>query len=199
LFGQHHFKGFIETVPAYASLAVFFDAAAVRKNHPQINSAFDFVKNFTEQLLKKMDDIFYQQQKSVVTIPVYYNGEDLSFIAEQHRLSVAEVISIHTSKIYRVFMLGFLPGFTYMGSVDERIATPRRPSPRIKVPAGSVGIAGFQTGIYPMEAPGGWQLLGQTPVKIFDKEKTDPCLLQAGDAVQFIAINKEIFQELNEY
>ena len=96
-------------------------------------------------------------------------------------------------------MVGFLPGFAYMGSVDELIATPRRLSPRITVPAGSVGVAGIQTGIYPMESPGGWQLLGQTPLKIFNKENAHPCLLQAGDEVQFVSISKTTFENLYEY
>ena len=96
-------------------------------------------------------------------------------------------------------MVGFLPGFTYMGIVDERIATPRRATPRTTVPAGSVGVAGIQTGIYPMESPGGWQLLGQTPLKIFNKEKAHPCLLQAGDEVQFVYISKTTFENLYEY
>ncbi len=199
LFAQHHFKGFVETVPAYASLAVFYDAGTVKKNHGVNSTVFDFVKIFTEQLLKELSDITPEIQSPVITIPVYYNGEDIALIAQEHQLSEEEVISIHTAKIYRVFMIGFLPGFTYMGSVDERIATPRRLSPRIKVPAGSVGIAGFQTGIYPLDSPGGWQLLGQTPIKIFDKEKGNPCLLKAGDSVQFISISNAIFQDLNEY
>jgi inhibitor of KinA len=199
LFAGNHFKGFVETVPAYASLAVFYDAGTVRKYHTAGNTVFDFVKTFTEQLLRKLDDTTPEIPTAIITIPVYYNGDDLAFIANDHQLQEAEVVHIHTAKIYRVFMIGFLPGFTYMGSVDERIATARRSSPRIKVHAGSVGIAGFQTGIYPLDSPGGWQLLGQTPIKIFDKQKDNPCLLQAGDNVQFISISKAIFEELNEY
>lgn len=199
MFAANTFKGLVETVPAYASLAVFYNAAAVKKAYRLSASAFDFVKLFTETLLKKTNDSFLPFQKQVITIPVYYNGEDLGLIAEQHQLSLEEVISIHTSKIYRVYMVGFLPGFAYMGSVDERIAMARRSAPRIKVAAGSVGIAGFQTGIYPLDSPGGWQLLGQTPLRIFDKEKEHPCKLQAGDAVQFISISKTMFDELYEY
>lgn len=128
-----------------------------------------------------------------------YDGDDLDFVAEQHQLSTEEVISIHTSRSYRVFMLGFLPGFPYMGTVDERIATGRRASPRSVVPAGSVGIAGMQTGIYPQSSPGGWQLVGRTPLKIFDAIKASPCLLNPGDLVTFYSINKAEFEKLNEY
>jgi inhibitor of KinA len=96
-------------------------------------------------------------------------------------------------------MLGFLPGFPYMGMVDERIATPRKSSPRTVVPAGSVGIAGQQTGIYPLSSPGGWQLVGRTPLKIFDRKKESPCLLNPGDVVKFYSINKTEFEKLNEY
>jgi inhibitor of KinA len=199
LFIQNHFKGLVETVPAYASLAVFYDAAMVKKNQAVSSTAFDFVKTVTEQLLRQLNDQTPEVQSNTITIPVYYNGDDLAVIAKQHQLQEEEVIRIHTSKTYRVFMVGFLPGFTYMGSVDERIATPRRSSPRIKVKAGSVGIAGFQTGIYPLDSPGGWQLLGHTPIKIFDKEKNNPCLLQAGDEVQFISISREIFECMYEY
>jgi inhibitor of KinA len=199
LLAENNFIGFIESVPAYSSLAVFYDVQIVRKNYPINNTVFDFVKTFTEQLLMQVQDEYPELQINNITIPVYYSGDDLSLIAAMHQLSPEEVIHIHTSKIYRVFMLGFLPGFAYMGAVDERIATPRKISPRVKVAAGSVGIAGFQTGIYPLDSPGGWQLLGQTPLKIFDQKKENPCLLKAGDAVQFISINKEIFQELNEY
>ena len=96
-------------------------------------------------------------------------------------------------------MIGFQPGFAYMGKLDERIATPRKTSPRVQVPAGSVGIAGFQTGIYPLASPGGWQIIGQTPLKIFDKAKTDPCRFKAGDSIQFISISKDEFKKINEY
>ena len=135
----------------------------------------------------------------IINIPVFYNGEDLKDVAMQHQLTVEEVIKIHTERTYRVYMIGFLPGFAYMGKVDERIATPRHGRPRTNVPAGSVGIAGFQTGIYPLNSPGGWQLIGQTPLKIFDTKKEVPCLLKAGNIVQFVSINKKDLEKLNEY
>ena len=197
-FKENNFKGFIETVPAYNSLAVFYDLTRVNENYISTTTVFDFVKTFTENLLQ-LSSVITIIDKAAITIPVYYNGEDLQNIAIQHHLSVEEVIAIHTAKIYRVFMIGFLPGFAYMGKVDERIATPRLSSPRTNVPAGSVGIAGFQTGIYPLYSPGGWQLVGQTPTKIFDAQKNKLCLLATGDTIKFIAITKDEFEKLNEY
>ncbi len=196
-FDQKPFEGLIETVPAYSSLGIFYDVSTIKKNHPA-STAFDFVKNFTNQLLNELEQNA-PQQPPTVQVPVYYNGKDLNHLASLHRLSVEEIIRIHTQKIVRVFMIGFLPGFAYMGKVDDRIATPRLASPRPHVKAGSVGIAGSQTGIYPLASPGGWQLIGQTPIKIFDINKKTPCLFHAGDSVQFVAISKSDFDKLNEY
>jgi inhibitor of KinA len=196
-FAENHFRGFIETVPAYSSLAVFYDAAQVRTEN-KVDNAFEFVKAVAEKLADELTGSGLIKRKQI-TVPVYYNGEDLEYVASQHGLSKKEVISIHTAKSYRVFMIGFLPGFAYMGTLDEGIATPRKSSPRVKVPAGAVGIAGFQTGIYPFESPGGWQLIGQTPLRVFDKQKDEPCLFKAGDEIKFIAVSKEEFEKLNEH
>ena len=199
LFAQKSFNGFIETVPAYNSLAVFYNVTEIKNNNTSYTTAYDFVKSFTELLLAELNSNPSFIINKTITIPVLYNGEDLASVAEQHQLSIEDVISIHTAKPYRVFMVGFLPGFPYLGKLDDRIATPRLAAPRLNVKAGSVGIAGFQTGIYPSESPGGWQLIGQTPIKIFDKEKNIPCLLSAGDNVQFISISKADFETLYEY
>jgi inhibitor of KinA len=193
------FKGLIETVPAYASLAVFYDVATVRKYHAVTSTAFEFVKTFVTQLMSQIDTLPMDTNSAIINIPVYYNGADLANVAKQHQLTAAEVIRIHTQKIVRVFMIGFLPGFAYMGKLDERIATPRLTVPRAQVEPGSVGIAGFQTGIYPLASPGGWQLIGKTPLKIFDTTKHNPCLLKAGDRIQFFAISSTDFERLNEY
>jgi inhibitor of KinA len=198
-FAAHYFPGFIEAVPAYCSLAVFYDVATIRNLHPDRPLAFDFVKEFTIALISGLGEAVAGSVKNSITIPVCYNGDDLHYVAGEHHITTEEVIAIHTQKNYRVFMIGFQPGFAYMGKLDERIATPRKASPRTQVPAGSVGIAGFQTGIYPLSTPGGWQLIGQTPLKIFDKTKANPCLLKAGDIVEFKAINADEFKKLNEY
>jgi inhibitor of KinA len=197
-FNQKKFEGLIETVPAYSSLGVFYDISTIKENHPAA-TAYDFVKKLTEQFINELQDVAPQQKKPPVQIPVYYNGEDLLNLASLHQLSIEEIIRIHTEKIVRVFMIGFLPGFAYMGKLDDRIATPRLATPRASVKPGSVGIAGSQTGIYPLASPGGWQLIGQTPIKIFDIRKETPCLFQPGDPVQFVAISESDFEQLNEY
>ena len=132
-------------------------------------------------------------------IPVCYDpvfAPDIMLIAEQKGLTPADVIEIHVSKIYRVYMIGFLPGFAYMGSVDSSIATPRLEKPRQLVMAGSVGIAGNQTGIYPLDSPGGWNIIGRTPIKLFDINSRDPCYFNPGDTVQFMPITRHAFEEL---
>lgn len=196
---QHPFEGFIESTPAYASLAVFYDLSIVEKKCDPGSTAFEGVKMIVEKLITGIMNAMVEVKRETITIPVYYNGEDLESLAIQHQLSVEDVIRIHTGKIYRVFMIGFLPGFAYLGKVDERIATPRHSTPRTNVEAGSVGIAGLQTGIYPISSPGGWHLIGQTPVKIFDTGKEQPCLLTAGDKIQFTSISEHEFEKLNEY
>jgi inhibitor of KinA len=133
----------------------------------------------------------------LVRIPVCYAQQfapDIASLAALHGISIEEVIAIHSGTNYRVYMIGFLPGFPYMAMVNKKIQTPRLPKPRARVPAGAVGIAGAQTGIYPTDSPGGWQLIGQTPLKIFDLAKDNPVLLQPGDEVQFYPVSIEEFQ-----
>ena len=135
-----------------------------------------------------------QQRK--ISIPVCYSrafAPDIEFIASEKNISIEKIIQLHTSKSYTVYMIGFLPGFSYMGEVAEAIAIPRKIQP-VSVAAGSVGIAGKQTGIYPLESPGGWQIIGRTPLKIFDKGKSDPVLLQPGDEIQFYSISEDEFK-----
>ena len=192
------FTGFIETVPAYNSLAIFYDGRTVRQHYTLTNTAHEFVENFTKSLLSALQPV-QNDDAAPKEIPVYYNGEDLEHIAATHQLTTDEIIRIHSENPVKVFMIGFLPGFAYMGKVDKRIATPRRSIPRLNVKAGSVGIAGIQTGIYPLDSPGGWQIVGQTPFRIFDTSKSNPCMFAAGDTVRFKAIDKITFDELNEY
>jgi inhibitor of KinA len=193
------FAGFIESVPAYSSLAVFYDLVMVSKQKKNHQTAFDFVKELIEKLIGQIELNPTNETGRLVEVPVQYNGEDLEGVAALHHVSVDEVILLHTSLEYRVYMIGFLPGFAYMGTVDHRIAAPRRKSPRTSVPSGSVGIAGLQTGIYPIASPGGWQLIGRTPKRVFDKMKITPCLFQPGDRVRFYAIDQTEFNNLNEH
>jgi inhibitor of KinA len=192
------FNGFVESVPAYSTLALFYNAVEMARSNREIKSTFDIVKKYLEDILQNLK-VEQPKNNNVFEIPVFYNGDDLKLVADEHKLTVEEVIDIHTGKAYRVFMIGFLPGFPYMGTVDERIATARKKSPRTSVPPGSIGIAGYQTGIYPQTSPGGWQLIGQTPFKIFNKERPNPCLVNPGDTVRFYSISKKEFEKLNEY
>jgi inhibitor of KinA len=194
------FPGFIETVPAYSSLTVFYDLIQVRLNYPNFSTAYSAVENYVELALENLEKNSKFESR-VIEIPVCYDGEefapDLRFVAENAQLTTQEVIKIHTSKTYRVYMLGFLPAFAYMGEVNERIAAPRRQTPRTKIAAGSVGIAGKQTGIYPLESPGGWQIIGATPLKMFQPLENKVSYLQTGDSVSFYQISKKEFQNLN--
>ncbi len=190
---QSRFVGFVESVPAYASLAVFYDIKKISRHTD--TSAFAFVKEYLQQLLEKQLQISIQSSP-VKKIPVCYDesfGIDLREMAELRRLTINEIIGLHTAVIYKVYMIGFLPGFAYMGTVDDKLSTPRKDQPRLNVAAGSVGIAGSQTGIYPMDSPGGWQIIGKTPLQLFDTAKSAPCLLSAGDRVQFFSITLDEF------
>jgi inhibitor of KinA len=187
LCSENSFVGMIEAVPAYASLTIFYDVVKVRKANSSYKTAFGFVENYLTEILQKVDNQV-KRAINLIEIPVIYDGEDLAFVAESNNLSIEEVIEIHTTPKYRVFMMGFLPGFAYMGGLDARIATPRKATPRTKVPAGSVGIAGNQTGIYPSESPGGWQLIGRTELPLYTPNSQEITLLKAGDLVKFIRI-----------
>lgn len=191
-FNKHRFSGFIETVPAYASLTIFYDVIIVRKNYPDFPTAFAAVKNFFETALQKTK-ILNTKASHLINIPISFSDEyapDLEFVCKTKNLTKSEVIEIFTARTYRVYMLGFLPGFAYMGEVDEKIAVPRKENPRTFVPKGSVGIAGRQTGIYPAESPGGWQIIGRTDLELFTPREEKPTLLQTGDLVNFYPADK---------
>jgi inhibitor of KinA len=190
------FPGFIESVPAYSSVAVFYDAVFIRNNH-SFSTAYEYAKDMLSKIAEETVIDEKEIPGEAISIPVYYDGEDLEHIAAVHQLSTDEVVRLHTERSYHVYMTGFLPGFAYMGTLDEKIATARKENPAINVAAGSVGIAGEQTGIYPFNSPGGWQIIGTTPLTIFDKTKTNPCLLKAGDEVRFVSISKNEFEKLN--
>jgi inhibitor of KinA len=178
------FPGLVEVVPAYASAAVYFDPAVVRLTAGGSPAAA--VTRYVDALLAGSGELDRRRQSRPVEIPVAFDGEDLVWIAAAKAISAADVIDIFLSRTYRVFMLGFLPGFAYMGEVDERIVVPRKETPRRSVPKGSVGIAGRQTGIYPLESPGGWQLIGRTSKEMFSPDADEPCLLRPGDDVRFV-------------
>lgn len=187
--------GVIDVVPCYSSLAIHYDIISVLE-HGRGKPSFTTIKEKLESLLLLSQEEFTNEFRNM-RIPVCYAkkyGWDLDEIAAQTKLPVEEVITIHTSGRYKVYMIGFLPAFAYMGEVDERIAMPRRSEPRLKIEAGCVGIAGKQTGVYPLTSPGGWQIIGRTPVKLFDKNKAEPALLKAGDIVEFFSISEDEFK-----
>ena len=182
------FAGYIESVPAYASTAVFYDTGRVRSELSSGKSAFETLVKLLEPIIERLDKTSEAETRRL-KIPISFEKEDaldLAVISKNAKLAQHEVIEIFTSVEYRVFMLGFLPGFTYMGLVDPRIAMPRKETPRVKTPKGSVGIAVQQTGIYPFDSPGGWQIIGRTTVEMFDPASETPCLLRPGDVIRFV-------------
>jgi len=195
---QNPFSGLITTVPAYTTLTVFFDPLDVMLSDLPGEVCFEKVSAH----LNKIAQIKREKSNTIadkLIIPVCYGGDfgqDLSTVASTNKLSETEVIDIHTAGQYIVFMIGFVPGFAYMGGMDARLSTPRKQVPNAKIPAGSIGIAGNQTGIYPMETPGGWQIIGRTPLKMFDINRLQPSLLKGGDMVTFKAIG---IKEFNAY
>ena len=175
--------GVRDVVPTYRSTAIYFD--------PLRTDSVALMACVEREAARPVAPL--ATATAPVLIPVCYGGElgpDLEAVAAFASAGEDDVVRLHTAATYRVFMLGFVPGFAYLGIVDDRIAMARRSSPRVRVPLGSVGIAGVQTGIYPAETPGGWQLIGRTPVKPFDPTRVDPFLMKAGDAVQFYPIDR---------
>lgn len=175
--------GVRDVVPTYRSVAVYFDP---------LHTDYEALTACLEREAARFS-ASTPIERSPIRIPVCYGGDfgpDLAAVAAFGRMAEAEVVKAHADGLYRVFMLGFVPGFAYLGVVDERIAMPRRATPRVRVPAGSVGIAGGQTGVYSAETPGGWQLIGRTPVKPFDPARGVPFLMKAGDLVQFYPIDR---------
>ncbi|HAD14563.1 MAG TPA: hypothetical protein DCF33_19230, partial [Saprospirales bacterium] len=187
------FPGWVENVPAYASLTVFYRPEQI-VGAPGL-SPYQFVQKALETLLASLPESAPEMRK-VVTVPVCYEAEcgpDLDDVAALHGISREQVIALHQQQDYQVYMMGFLPGFAYMGILKENLATPRKNAPRARVPAGSVGIAGRQTGVYPLDSPGGWQIIGRTPLKMFDPDSPAPFLLQTGASVRFQTITREEF------
>lgn len=182
--------GIIELVPTYCALLVQYDA--------MLYSYADMC-HIIEPIFSESITDNDNEKVTVIEIPTVYGGEfgpDLGFVASHNNLSEEEVIAIHSGTDYLVYMLGFIPGFTYLGGMDPRIATPRLSSPRTLIPAGSVGIAGEQTGTYPSDSPGGWQIIGRTPVTMYDMSKEQAALLSAGDYVRYVPIDEAEYNRI---
>lgn len=184
--------GVDEIVSAYASLLIYFDPC-----HIHIKVLFEFL-----QKLNKNANITKQNSSLCLEVPVCYDEEfalDLEFVCNHCKCTKEELINLHTSPHYRVFMLGFMAGFPYLGGLNEKLFTPRLATPRTQIEAGSVGIADKQTGIYPISSPGGWQIIGQSPLQFFDKnDEANPTLLKGGMFLKFKAIDKKEFKNIKE-
>ena len=183
--------GITDLVPSYRSILVHYDPLVID------------LPSLEEELTTLQASVSEGgvSEPRCVLIPVLYGGDagpDLEHVAEHNNLSIEEVVDIHTGTQYRVYMLGFSPGFPYLGGMSERIETPRLDTPRTAIPAGSVGIAEKQTGVYPTESPGGWQLIGRTPLAFFDPSAEPPCLLEAGDFIRFVPIDDVEFQQITQ-
>lgn len=191
LMKEQHIEGVVDIIPAFCSLLINYDLRIIN---------YDLLEKRMRQLVK-IEMTGEAVTKRIVEIPVCYGGEygpDIENVANKAGISIEEVIRIHTSKDYLIYMLGFMPGFCFLGGLEEKIHTPRLANPRIKIRAGSVGIGGAQTGIYPLDSPGGWQLLGLTPVKVYDPDREIPILYQAGDYVRFVQIDEKEFARIKE-
>jgi inhibitor of KinA len=185
-------EGITEWVPAYTTLSIFYRPEKIR---------YQALKERLEQLYDRIQGGVADAASLVYEIPTYYGGQtgaDLTFVAEHNGLSEEEVIRIHSSQDYLIYMMGFVPGFPYLGGMPEAIATPRRENPRAKIEAGSVGIAASQTGIYSLESPGGWQIIGKTPVKLYDPESQQPILLSSGHYLRFVPVSKIEYDAIAE-
>jgi len=183
--------GVTEWVPGYATVTVSYQPWAI---------GYDQLCGALAERIRAGEDAPLPARRRVA-IPVCYGGEwgpDLDEVATLHGLTGAQVIERHTAPLYRVYFLGFLPGFPYLGGLDPSLATPRRATPRASVPAGAVGIAGAQTGVYPLETPGGWQIIGRTPLRLYDPDRQPPALLAAGDHVQFVPITERQYEKRRE-
>ena len=191
--------GLVDVAPAYATLALHYDAAAwvdANGGHPW--------RNFEAAVRAVLETppVAATAAPRLIEIPVCYGGDfgpDLDALAEHAKLDAAEVVARHTAATYTVAMLGFAPGFPYLFGLDPALAMPRLTTPRTHVAAGSVGIGGAQTGIYPQSGPGGWRLIGRTPLRLFDAQRDPPSLLQAGDRVRFVAIDAATFAAMDEH
>lgn len=201
-FEENPWEWMTEYIPAFSTIAVFYDPMKVLDYLGKTESRLPY-ELVVEELDRNLATLKERQsaQARVVEIPVCYGGDlgpDLSFVAEHNGLTEKQVIEHHTQGDYLVYMIGFAPGFPYIGGMTKKIATPRKEEPRLQIPAGSVGIAGSQTGVYPIETPGGWQLIGRTPLPLFQPDQVNPSLLQAGDKVVFKAITRQEYDAYKE-
>jgi inhibitor of KinA len=195
---ENPFPGMIEYIPAFTTVTVFYDSLKIWQ--AGTNSPYEKVRGLLSTIIEQLKEK-EQHQPKTVKIPVCYGGEfgpDLEEVARHNSMEPEEVINIHSQGEYLVYMVGFAPGFPYLGGLSKKIAAPRRDTPRLTIPIGTVGIAGMQTGVYPIESPGGWQLIGRTPLSLFRPKEEPPTLLQAGNIVKFFCISRKEYDEWEE-
>jgi len=180
--------GIVELITTYRSIKIDYNPCKIH---------YKALINELDDLQKNISDVLIEGSK-IIEIPTLYEGPDLEYVSQYNSISVEQVIKIHSSKAYLIYMLGFTPGFPYLGGMSDKISTPRLKKPRAKIASGSVGIAGSQTGIYPIDSPGGWQLIGKTPLILFDEEKKNPFLLEAGNYIKFKPIDKKTFEVIQK-
>lgn len=194
-------KGIKDIIPSYHTLTIVYDINQFIDN---TNNVIDELNAFSDEILSAFEKTLLEDtmnENDFIKVPVCYDtifGLDIENISKQKNISIEEIVQIHTSTVYHVYSIGFLPGFTYMGKINEKIKMPRHDKPRKQVAAGSVGIAGLQTGIYPCNAPGGWQIIGKTPWNIFNPDPNKLSKFKVGDQVQFYAISLKEFDLINE-
>lgn len=196
--------GVIELAPAYTSISVFFDPITVSKATETPDKVFDWFSERVRGVVAAGADRGNRRRAAplgvrLVEIPVCYDAEfalDIDDVAGRANISPSEVIRLHSAVEYRVACIGFVPGFPFLTGLPKKLATPRRDVPRKEIPVGSVGIGGAQTGIYPLRSPGGWNLIGRTPLRLFDPKKNPPALLRAGERVHFRKITRDEFEAL---
>lgn len=197
-FEEKPFEGFIESVPAYSSLTIYFDEIRTQDEiRKEIIGRLEKLKSSNDQIEHIGNSLDLDKNTSPIIIPVCYDveyGTDLNWLSNHLKLDIDEIITLHTQTIFRVYMMGFIPGFAYMGTLPDKLQAPRKQTPAENIPVGSVAIAGKQTGIYPAAIQGGWQIIGRTPYVMFDKKRDPLSLLKAGDCVQFKSISKKEFE-----
>ncbi|WP_439882518.1 5-oxoprolinase subunit PxpB [Pontibacter sp. MBLB2868] len=193
-FDTHSVTGITEYVPAYTTITFYYDPWLLSEQGNL--DPYDKIVELLQHVLRKVK-VKKASKTDVIQIPVCYGGQygpDLEYVAKYHKMKPKEVVALHTKGTYLVHMIGFAPGFPYLGGLSKKLATPRKDHPRASIPKGSVGIAGNQTGIYPLDTPGGWQLIGRTAVSLFDPEREPPALLKTGDLIRFVPVTPEEYE-----
>lgn len=189
---QQH-EAIIEIIPSYRAIMLHIDITK--------QSLAEVVNELNLEQLNKLNFDENLNEVKTISLPVLYGGNygpDIQAVARHNQLSIDEVIKLHTENTYLIYMLGFMPGFPFLGGLNSKLATPRREEPRTSIPAGSVGIANNQTGLYPKQSPGGWQIIGRTPITVFDILRTPMCLYESGDYIKFYSIDESTFDQIVE-